>query len=86
MSRFNSVAYDKLFPRETETAPAPETVVDTFTPSSDLEHGDDPDQTEDQDMMPGPDGQKASAVHVQDIDAPGGDDNGDGGNSEPDSE
>lgn len=33
MSRFNSEAYDKLFPRVTETTPAPETVVETFRPS-----------------------------------------------------
>lgn len=33
MSRFNSEAYDKLFPRVKETTPAPETVVETFRPS-----------------------------------------------------
>lgn len=33
MSRFNSEAYDKLFPREADPAPAPETPVETFRPS-----------------------------------------------------
>lgn len=33
MSRFNSTAYDKLFPRVTDPDPAPESSVDTFRPS-----------------------------------------------------
>lgn len=31
--RFNSEAYDKLFPRQTDQAPAVETPVETFRPS-----------------------------------------------------
>lgn len=31
--RFNSEAYDKLFPREADPAPAVETPVETFRPS-----------------------------------------------------
>lgn len=38
MSRFDSAAYDKLFP-QVEEVPEPETVVPTFTPTKDkLEH------------------------------------------------
>ena len=33
MSRFNSTAYDKLFPRVNDPDPAPESSVDTFRPS-----------------------------------------------------
>ena len=33
MSRFNSEAYDKLFPRSTDPDPVPESAVDTFRPS-----------------------------------------------------
>ena len=43
MSRFNSAAYDKLFPRPEHTDPAPETVVDTFTPTTKKLEGQDPD-------------------------------------------
>ena len=35
MSRFNSEAYDKLFPRSADPDPIPESVVDTFRPSQD---------------------------------------------------
>lgn len=41
--RFNSAAYDKLFPRPVQTDPAPETVVGTFTPTTDKLEGIDPD-------------------------------------------
>ena len=38
MSRFDGAAYDKLFPR-VEDIPKPETVVPTFTPTTDkIEH------------------------------------------------
>ena len=43
MSRFNSNAYDKLFPRASEPAPAPESAVDTFHPTKDKLEGKDPD-------------------------------------------
>ena len=33
MSRFNSKAYDKLFPRVKDPDPVPETAVETFRPS-----------------------------------------------------
>lgn len=33
MSRFNSIVYDKLFPRVNDPDPAPESSVDTFRPS-----------------------------------------------------
>lgn len=46
MSRFNSAAYDKLFPRPVETAPAPETVVSSFTPTKNKLEGTDPDVTD----------------------------------------
>ena len=35
MSRFNSEAYDKLYPRVEDPAPVQETVVETFRPSQD---------------------------------------------------
>ena len=41
MSRFNSEAYDKLFPRPEVTPPVVETAVEGFTPSSKKE---DPEQ------------------------------------------
>lgn len=43
MSRFNSEAYDRLFPREVDPMPV-ETVVSTFTPTTDKLEGKDPDQ------------------------------------------
>lgn len=43
MSRFNSAAYDKLFPRSVHTDPAPESAVDTFTPTKNKMEGKDPD-------------------------------------------
>lgn len=39
MSRFNSSAYDKLFPREPEPAQPVETAVETFTPTKDKLEG-----------------------------------------------
>ena len=57
MSRFNSEAYDKLFPRTPDPVPAPETAVEKFTPTKDKLEGKDPDISEDdtpgeQDPMP----------------------------------
>lgn len=46
MARFNSDAYDKLFPRTTE-APQVETAVPTFTPTKNKLEGKDPDQVAD---------------------------------------
>ena len=49
--RFNSEAYDKLFPREADPAPAVETPVETFRPSQhkvpDTPVPDDPDPAPD---------------------------------------
>ena len=47
MSRFNSAAYDKLFPRIEDPVPVQETAVETFTPSQDKLEGKDPDVKED---------------------------------------
>ena len=46
MSRFNSEAYDKLFPRTPDPVPAPETAVEKFTPTKDKLEGKDPDTSE----------------------------------------
>ena len=76
MSRFNSTAYDKLFPRITDSAPVPETAVETFRPS----------QYKKEDSVPEtvlPDPVKADPV---DPDPDGGDEDGYGGDSESDSE
>ena len=35
MSRFNSEAYDKVFPQVEDPTPTPESAVETFTPSQD---------------------------------------------------
>ena len=43
MSRFNSEAYDKLFPREPEPVHI-ESAVDNFTPTKNKVEGKDPDQ------------------------------------------
>ena len=40
--RFNSAAYDKLFPRQTEQPPVPETPVETFRPSQKKDHIEKP--------------------------------------------
>lgn len=66
MSRFNSAAYDKLFPRSVETGPAPETVVPSFTPTTKKLEGTDPDVSDpepEQDMLKDEEG---SAVIIQD--------------------
>ena len=57
MSRFNSEAYDKVFPQVEDLTPAPESAVETFTPSQDkikvetvipeVEGKEDPDIPED---------------------------------------
>ena len=46
MSRFNSEAYDKLFPRTQDLVPAPETAAEKFTPTKDKLEGKDPDTSE----------------------------------------
>ena len=46
MSRFNAEAYDKLFPRQVEPEKV-ETVVSSFTPTTDKLEGKDPDTVED---------------------------------------
>ena len=51
MSRFNSEAYDKLFPRTPDPVPAPETAAEQFTPTKDKLEGKDPDK-EDPDPTP----------------------------------
>ena len=43
MSRFNSQAYDKLFPREVAPVTPPETSVDGFHPTKDKAEGKEPD-------------------------------------------
>lgn len=48
MSRFNSVAYDKLFPREPEPVHI-ESAVDNFTPTKNKVEGKDPDQVSPED-------------------------------------
>ena len=45
MSRFNSAAYDKLFPREPEPVHV-ESAVENFTPTKNKVEGKDPDQIE----------------------------------------
>lgn len=46
MSRFNSQAYSKLYPREPEPVKPVETAVETFTPTKDkLEGKVEPDRT-----------------------------------------
>lgn len=45
MSRFNSEAYDKLYPRVLAPVKAPETAVPSFTPTQDILEGTDPDST-----------------------------------------
>lgn len=45
MSRFNSTAYDKLFPREPESVHV-ESAVENFTPTKNKVEGKDPDQIE----------------------------------------
>lgn len=47
MSRFNSEAYDKLFPRVADPIPAPETAVEHFTPTKDKMEGRNPDHVDD---------------------------------------
>lgn len=46
MARFNSVAYDKLYPRTQEPVQV-ETAVPTFTPTANKLEGKDPDQVAD---------------------------------------
>lgn len=48
MSRFNSEAYDKLFPREPEPVHV-ESAVDNFTPTKNKVEGKDPDQVAQED-------------------------------------
>ena len=48
MSRFNSEAYDKLFPREPEPVHI-ESAVDNFTPTKNKVEGKDPDQVSPED-------------------------------------
>ena len=40
MSRFNSEAYDRLYPRVEDPVPAQETVVETFRPSQEKVEAD----------------------------------------------
>lgn len=78
MSRFNSEAYDKLFPREADPIPV-ETVVSTFTPTTDKLEGTDPDQEK----------VKKEVPVVPDLEAEaddGGEPDGDGCFDKPDSE
>lgn len=77
MSRFNSEAYDKLYPREPEPAPSVETSVQGFTPTKNKLEGKQPDF---QDPDPAPD-----PLPVE-PDVAGGDNDGDGKHSEPDPE
>ena len=77
MSRFNSAAYDKLFPRPVHTDPAPESAVDTFTPTKNKMEGKDPDVTD-----PAPD-QIPEDPEPENV---GGDPDGDGSDSKPDTE
>ena len=51
--RFNSEAYDKLFPREADPAPKVETPVETFRPSQNS--APDRPVLEDPDPAPAPD-------------------------------
>lgn len=48
--RFNSEAYDKLFPRQKDPAPAVETPVETFRPSQNSGKAEKP--VEDPDPVP----------------------------------
>ena len=52
MSRFNSEAYDKLFPRTPDPVPAPETAAEQFTPTKDKLEGKDPDKEDEKDSDP----------------------------------
>lgn len=52
MSRFNSEAYDKLFPRVPDPVPAAETAVEKFTPTKDKLEGRDPDKVQEPDPTP----------------------------------
>ena len=78
MSRFNSTAYDKLFPRVEDPAPV-ETVVSTFTPTTDKLEGKDPDQDKILEVPAAPD--PAPAPEDE-----GGDTDGYAEHSKPDSE
>lgn len=81
MSRFNSTAYDKLFPRVNDPDPAPESSVDTFRPSQ--EKKEDPAAEKSV-----PDVTEVPVNYLNgtpaDPEIDGGDVNGDGGPSEPD--
>ena len=79
MSRFNSEAYDKLFPRTPDPVPAAETAVEGFTPTKDKIEGKDPDKT------PEPDPEPAPAGDLDPTDNGGGED-GNGQHGEPDPE
>ena len=73
MSRFNSTAYDKLFPRVNDPVPAPESSVDTFRPSQEKKE----DPAEEKSVPDATDPESESL---------GGDPDGDGEHSKPDIE
>ena len=78
MSRFNYDAYDKLFPRTPEPAPAVETAVPGFTPTKNKMEGKQPD-VPDEEHTPDP-------LPTEPEILTGGDSNGDGGDSKSDLE
>ena len=79
MSRFNSEAYDKLFPREPEPVHI-ESAVENFTPTKNKVEGNDPDQ-----VIPG---NPKQDLIVEDPETAGPEDitNGHDKHSEPDTE
>lgn len=79
MSRFNSEAYDKLFPRSADPDPVPESAVDTFRPSQDILEDPAP-KAKDETVLP------EMAPPVRDPEPEGGVENGYAEHSEPDIE
>ena len=78
MSRFNSEAYDKLFPRVEDPVPVQETAVETFRPSQEKIEADPTVSVKVETVLP----ELLDPEPVVD----GGDHNGDGEYSKPDSE
>lgn len=78
MSRFNSEAYDRLFPRVEDPVPVQETAVDTFRPSQEKVEADPVAPIKVETVLP-------ELLDPEPI-PEGGDDDGNGEHSKPDSE
>ena len=81
MSRFNSEAYDKVFPQVEDPTPAPESAVETFTPSQDKIKNPSPVKVE----TATPEGEDKEDPGMPE-DPEGGVEDGHAEHSEPDSE